>query len=267
MFSKTITESDAFLDLPLSTQALYFHLCMYADDDGFLSGYRKIMRMVGASQNEYDLLVGKRFIIQFDDGIVLIKHWLMHNYLRKDRYTPSVYTTEKSMVFIKANKAYTLDENQGVPALENSKKPVGIPSGAPDGIPLVDVDKSSIDKSSKEYYENHIEALEMNADYDFKLVRSKYKGTKTLANAKKKLPKLINTYTVYQMCRTVDRYNKFVIEKRKTQPNLHYLNESTFWNGRYEDYLDENYETPKQKKLSTTPQATWTAPPEIPEGF
>lgn len=150
MFSKMITESDAFLDLPLSTQALYFHLCMYADDDGFLSGYRKIMRMVGASQNEYDILLAKRFLLEFDDGIVLIKHWLMHNYLRKDRYTPSVYTTEKSMVFIKANKSYTLDEYKGIPAIECSKKPVGIPSGAPDGIPVVDVDKSSIDKSSKE---------------------------------------------------------------------------------------------------------------------
>ena len=144
MFSRVITESDAFLDLPLSTQALYFHLCMYADDDGFLSGYRKIMRMVGASQNEYDLLVAKRFVLQFDDGIVLIKHWLMHNYLRKDRYNPSVYTTEKSMVFIKSNKSYTLDSEKGVPALECH----GTQVGTPVGIPVVDVDKSSIEESS-----------------------------------------------------------------------------------------------------------------------
>ena len=132
MFSKTITESDFFLDMPLSTQALYFHLCMYADDDGFLGGYRKIMRMCGATQNEYDLLIGKNFIIEFDDGVVVVKHWLMHNYLRKDRYKPTSYLKERNMLFVKENKAYTLDSEQGNPL----------------GIPTVDVGKGSIGKDS-----------------------------------------------------------------------------------------------------------------------
>jgi len=136
MFSKDITESDFFLDMPLSTQALYFHLCMYADDDGFLGGYRKIMRMCGASQNEYDLLKIKNFLIEFDDGVVVVKHWLMHNYLRKDRYRPTSYLREREMLFIKENKAYTLDETQG------------LPFGTPVGIPVVDVGKGSIGKES-----------------------------------------------------------------------------------------------------------------------
>lgn len=140
MFSKSITESDAFLDMPLSTQALYFHLCMYADDDGFLSGYRKIMRMCGATQNEYDLLLAKNFLIQFEDGIVVIKHWLMHNYIRKDRYNPTSYIKEKEMLFIKENKAYTLDEGQGLPI------------GIPNDIPPVDAGKVSIGKDSKDKY-------------------------------------------------------------------------------------------------------------------
>lgn len=150
MFSRTITESDEFLDMPLSTQALYFHLCMYADDDGFLNGYRKIMRMIGATQNEYDLLVAKKFILTFDDGIVVIKHWLMHNYIRKDRYKPSVYTKEKEMLFLKSNKAYTLDESKGLPL----------------GIPMVDqrLTQSRVDKISIE--ENRLDKISIFSHYE-----------------------------------------------------------------------------------------------------
>lgn len=109
MFTKKITESDAFLDMPLSTQCLYFHLNMAADDDGFVNNPRKIQRMVGASEDDMKLLIAKSFIIQFDSGIIVIKHWKMHNYIAKDRYKPTDYKDEKSMLQIKDNKAYTLD--------------------------------------------------------------------------------------------------------------------------------------------------------------
>ena len=78
MFAKTIIDSDAFLDMPLSAQALYFHLSMRADDDGFLNNAKKIMRVINANQNDYDLLVAKAFIIQFEDGICVIKHWRIY---------------------------------------------------------------------------------------------------------------------------------------------------------------------------------------------
>ena len=84
MFAKTIIDSDSFLDMPLSTQALYFHLSMRADDDGFLNNSKKIQRMVGCSDDDLKLLIAKRFIIPFESGVVVIKHWRIHNYIRSD---------------------------------------------------------------------------------------------------------------------------------------------------------------------------------------
>lgn len=108
MFTKKITESDAFLDMPMSTQALYFHLNMEADDDGFVNNPKKVQRMVGASADDLNLLLAKNFIINFDSGVIVIKHWRMHNLIRTDRYHPTVYTSEKEMLQMKDNKAYTL---------------------------------------------------------------------------------------------------------------------------------------------------------------
>ena len=125
MFSKTIIDSDAFLDMPLSAQALYFHLSMRADDDGFLNNANKIIRMINASKNDYDLLLVKKFIIQFDDGICVIKHWRIHNYIRNDRYKPTVYQDEMNCLTIKDNKAYTL--NPDIPTIEE-KNNIGIPN-------------------------------------------------------------------------------------------------------------------------------------------
>ena len=107
MFAKCITESDAFLDMPLSTQALYFHLGMVADDDGFVSSPKKITRSISASEDDLKLLIAKRFILTFESGIVVIKHWKMNNYIAKDRYKPTVYVEEKSRLELKDNNSYT----------------------------------------------------------------------------------------------------------------------------------------------------------------
>jgi len=107
MFAKTIIDSDAFIDMPLSTQALYFHLAMRADDDGFINNPKKIQRMVGASDDDLKLLAMKRYILPFESGVVVIKHWRIHNYIQRDRYKPTVYTEEKSSLTVKENGAYT----------------------------------------------------------------------------------------------------------------------------------------------------------------
>lgn len=116
MFAKTIIDSDAFLDMPLSTQALYFHLSMRADDDGFINNPKKIQRMIGGSDDDLKLLIVKNFVIPFESGIVVIKHWKIHNYIQKDRYKATVYKEEKARLAIKENNAYTLDTRciQGV---------------------------------------------------------------------------------------------------------------------------------------------------------
>ena len=108
MFAKTIIDSDAFLEMPLSTQALYFHLSMRADDDGFVNNPKKIQRMVGASDDDCKLLVLKKFIIAFESGVIVIKHWKIHNYIRNDRYKETVYQEEKTMLEEKENKSYSL---------------------------------------------------------------------------------------------------------------------------------------------------------------
>ena len=108
MFAKTIIDSDAFTDMPLSTQALYFHLSMRADDDGFINNPKKIQRMIGASDDDLKVLVMKRFIIPFESGIVVIKHWKIHNYIRGDRKKDTMYPEEMSMLIEKDNGAYSL---------------------------------------------------------------------------------------------------------------------------------------------------------------
>ena len=112
MFSKQITDADAFMDMPLSTQALYFHLNMNADDDGFVNSPKRISRTIGASEDDLKLLIAKNFIIPFESGVVVVKHWKMHNTIQKDRYTPTVYTEEKSLLIEKDNKAYSLVDTE-----------------------------------------------------------------------------------------------------------------------------------------------------------
>ena len=107
MFAKTIIDSDAFMDMPLSTQALYFHLSMRADDEGFINNPKKIMRMIGASEDDFKVLTAKKFIIPFDSGVVVIKHWKIHNYIQKDRCKATVYAEERAMLGVKENGSYT----------------------------------------------------------------------------------------------------------------------------------------------------------------
>ena len=113
MFAKTIIDSDAFLDMSLQAQALYFHLSMRADDDGFINNPRKVQRMIGASDDDFNLLLEKRFIIDFENGIIVIKHWKIHNYIKKDRYKPTIYQEEKNQLSEKENGVYTSRNQTG----------------------------------------------------------------------------------------------------------------------------------------------------------
>lgn len=146
MFAKTIIDSDAFLDMPVTSQLLYFHLAMRADDDGFINKPKSITRMVGASQGDIEMLITKKFIIPFESGIVVIKHWKIHNYIAKDRYTETTYKEEKDMLGLDENNAYTeciqIDDSsyteriQDVYSLETQ----------------VRIDKDSIDKNRIDIY-------------------------------------------------------------------------------------------------------------------
>ena len=107
MFAKTIVTSDAFLDMPASTRCLYFLLGMVADDDGFVNNPKSIMRQAGATADDLNLLIAKRFILTFQSGVVVIKHWCIHNTIQKDRYKETKYLEEKAMLALDENNAYT----------------------------------------------------------------------------------------------------------------------------------------------------------------
>ena len=116
MFSKKITETDLFLDMPMSSQCLYFHLNMSADDDGFIGNAKTIRRMIGASEDDLKLLLAKEFLFPFDSGVVVVKDWKIHNYIRSDRYNETVYQEEKKQL----------------KQLENGRYEIGIPNVIPE---------------------------------------------------------------------------------------------------------------------------------------
>ena len=112
MFSDKIVDTDAFLDMGAGSQLLYFHLCMRADDDGFVSNPKKIMRMIGSQDDDYKVLLAKRFVIQFESGVCVIKHWLIHNLIRQDRYHETQWVKEKEQLLIDdKTKKYSLATN------------------------------------------------------------------------------------------------------------------------------------------------------------
>ena len=108
MFAKTIIDSDAFLEMPISARLLYYDLAMRADDDGFNNSPRKVMRTVGATTDDFNILVARKFIIPFENGVVVIKHWRIHNYIRKDTYNETPYKEQKAQLEYDENNAYRL---------------------------------------------------------------------------------------------------------------------------------------------------------------
>ena len=109
MMSKKIIHSDAFLDMPATSQNLYFHLLLEADDEGFVNSPKRIQRTVGASDGDAQMLIAKKFVITFDSGVVVIKHWRIHNYIQSDRFKSTTYVDERSMLSIDKNDGYKLD--------------------------------------------------------------------------------------------------------------------------------------------------------------
>ena len=128
-FGMKIVDSDAFLDMPLSTQALYFHLGMRADNDGFVNNPRRIARLIGACDDDLNILLSKRFILVFDNGVVVIKHWRIQNTLKNDRLKMPQYPEIAAKVFIKANGSYTDNYSEGVSLLDFKAQKIGLPNG------------------------------------------------------------------------------------------------------------------------------------------
>ena len=141
MFAKTIIFSDAFLDMPPSARCLYFSLCMVADDDGFVNNPRSVMRQCQATDDDAKILIGKKFVIVFDDGVIVIKHWRIHNYIQKDRYVPTKYEDHLATLQLDSNKAYT---QSGISCIQDVYK-----TDTQDRIGKDRIGKDSIDKERR----------------------------------------------------------------------------------------------------------------------
>lgn len=147
MFAKSIIDSDAFLEMPMSARLLYYDLSMRADDDGFVNSPMKIMKIDGTSMDDMKVLIAKKFIISFEDGIVVIKHWRIHNYIQSDRYKETNYKEHKKQLLLDENKAYKL-----VNTLENKNNVYNLDTQVRLG--KVSIDKDSINNKEEKKDEN-----------------------------------------------------------------------------------------------------------------
>ena len=250
MFAKTIIDSDAFLDMPLSTQSLYFHLSMRADDDGFVNNPKKISRMIGCGEDDLKLLIGKRFLLYFDSGVVVIKHWLIHNTLRKDRHTPTNYQDELKQLTQKENGSYRKDDNTNVLSTKDvTPKNDGNhleTTWQPDGNQMVtqySIDKISIDKISKD---NNVQdnspskMSESDLVNDFESIWKEYPNKKGKAKAftsyKKAIKDGVDNQTIIN---GISAYKK-EIEIKRTDPEYIAHGSTWFSQKRWEDDYQTN---------------------------
>lgn len=235
MFAKTIIDSDAFLDMDLSTQALYFHLAMRADDEGFVNNPKRIMRTIGAIQNDYYVLLERNFIISFQSGIIVIKHWKMHNYIRKDRLKKTAYQEEKNMLETKDNGSYKLANNIGQSNVSQMSVKCQHRLGK-DRLDKNRVGKDSINNNVKNDCTIETSKNDINTFFEsvWKLYPNK-KGKGQVSDTKKKK---LYEFGYDTIAKCIERY-KSELEKDKDWRKPQ--NGSTFFNSGYVDYLDENY--------------------------
>ena len=198
MFAKTIVLSDAFLDMPLSTRCLYFTLGMLGDDDGFINSPKSVMRQCGASIDDLNLLIAKKFILPFANGVVVIKHWRIHNYIQKDRYKGTKYIEEKNTLAIDEKGAYTTNKGDVSTLYTDCIQDVSI-LDTQDRLELGEVKsgKDSVGKDNKA--ENPLDVLSegvRSAFEDFaKMRKTKLKKPMTDNAVKRMLNKLISLST------------------------------------------------------------------------
>lgn len=160
MFSNQIIDSDAFLDMPATSQNLYFHLAMRADDEGFINSPKKIMRSIGANENDFDVLVAKGFLIGFESKIYVIKHWWVHNYIRQDRVKSTNYTYERSLLNLKENGAYTLCQSSDSQVADKSQASIEESSIDKNSLEEDSLDKESVEKKPKRFIPPTLEEIE-----------------------------------------------------------------------------------------------------------
>lgn len=167
MFSLKIVDSDLFLDMPLSSQCLYFHLSMRADDDGFVNNPKKIIKIIGANEDDLKILIAKGFVIVFEQGIIVITHWKINNFIRKDRYKPTLYENEvqslsqtKNGMYIKEVGCHLVDQR--------------LTSGQP-SIDKVSIDKGRVEQDTPFSFYGEYKNIRL-TDEEYRKLKDKLQG-------------------------------------------------------------------------------------------
>ena len=262
MFTMKIVDSDAFLDMPASAQALYFHLNMRADDDGFVNNPKRIQRYVGASEDDLKLLIVKRFILAFESGVIVIKHWRMHNALRKDRYNPTQYQEEFASLSLKDNGAYTENDH----LLEAPWEGVGnqvATDWQPNGNQLATQDRIGKDRIDIGYKEKESKEKEKTPKADAFVLYAQ--GDEEMLS----LLKEFEAMRKRQKKPMTDRAKQMLVDKLKTFPEDRRkpaLEESIYncWSSVY-DHNDREQKQTAKEKAQDARQKEWSRPVEVDE--
>lgn len=239
MFSKTVTRSDQFVDMPLSAQALYFHLGMEADDDGFLSNPKVVQRMINASEDDLKLLFAKGFLLNLgENGICVIRHWRQNNEIKKDRYKPTVFLREKEMVVLERNKTYRLLDTACIQIGSKVDPQIRIGENRAISCPSADEREQKNDQKKARQAAEKDNFEQIYSVYPRKEGKSgAFKAYRAYVGPGKKINGETYRLTNNQMWEAV---NRFAVECRERGTETEFIPlASTFFNGRILDYLPE----------------------------
>ena len=234
MFCLDIVNSDAFLDMPLSAQALYFHLGMRADDDGFIGNPKSIQRLAGASQDDLMLLITKRFLIAFDNGVIVIKHWRMNNYIQKDRKKDTTYTELLNSLEVKENGSYTEKKIMDTVCIQDVSEMDSQNS----------IDKISIDKDSIEI-DNSCSSVDEASEF-FEKIWKEYPNKKGKPQVKASHKKALFKIGYERLIKAIQKYDDGVKDKQ------YLMYGGRFFTTGYLDYIDEESEVVENERNSST---------------
>ena len=209
MFAKTIVTSDIFLDMPLSARCLYFTLGMFADDDGFVNNPKSIMRQTGASIDDLNILLAKKFVISFESGVIVIRHWKINNYLRTDRYHETECLEEKSKLIIEKNGIYNLS---GIPVVDQVDTQYSIDKNS---IEIEHVDKKTSTQPSTSNLPSISNSISNSNSNIFNYWNNKdiIKHKELTDAINKAITKALKTYTEEEIKEYIDRYDKVLKDK------------------------------------------------------
>lgn len=242
MLSSKIVCSDAFIEMPFSAQALYVQLVMEADDDGFLNRAKRIQMSIDAAVTDLPLLIEKRFLLAFPNGVVVIKHWRMNNQIRKDRYTPTQYQDEFNSLEIKEDGSYTERHKENkVDSLATTWQPLGNQMATQVSIGKVSIDQyreNIVQSDSDESVLDAQKPTKADVDSFFNAIWDMYPVKKGKAQVSESKRRTLYAIGFENMNKAIERY---LAELKRDADWRKPQNGSTFFNSGYVDYLDENF--------------------------